>query len=68
MTSVVFGGPAQRQIVINCDHVGCDLAFNDAELAERGGLRAMGWLLQFNDTERRMEHFCPDHQGANENE
>jgi hypothetical protein len=56
------GDHPARKIVISCDGDGCDQSYDNAAIAEGGGLLQMGWLTKFNDTARKLEHFCPVHK------
>lgn len=66
MTSrVVRGGEGKlpgelSAIIISCDNMGCEVALNDTQIAQSGGLKEMGWSVIPRDG--RLHHYCPDHR------
>lgn len=51
-----------KEIIISCDQMGCDVALNDKQIQEGGGLLEMGWTTTLLNKELR--HYCPDHKRA----
>jgi hypothetical protein len=56
---VIRKGGELQEIVISCDQMSCDVAKNNVEIADGGGLRAMGWQTTLVDGSLR--HYCPEH-------
>lgn len=51
----------QTRAYYTCDHDPCAEVITDEQAIEQGGLAKAGWRKQFNETERKMNHFCPQH-------
>lgn len=66
MTTTMQGEGPAREIMISCDSLGCDQSRTSTVIALGGGLREMGWTTRFDDATRRLEHYCPAHQGEAE--
>lgn len=55
-----------KEIIISCDHEGCTTAYNDKEIQAAGGLKEMGWSTDFDQGERVLKHYCPEHTTVRE--
>lgn len=62
MTSRMEGEGRDRKIVISCNGKDCSQAHDSPQIAEHGGLLAMGWQTKFNEVTRSLEHRCPTHK------
>jgi hypothetical protein len=50
-----------KRLDFACDHAGCDVVIKDGDVIAAGGLVAVGWKRVFDETDRKLKHYCPLH-------